>query len=506
MRSNPRLHRPALVIATSLAVFAVSSCGSDSNSIASPDLPVIEMVGGASSARSANADVMVASGAAESSKMMAPIVFEYAGDDVDLTSAAPAYRFVPSAVADDVVVGLAKAFGVEGDVRRLPDEQGGGLMIGPDDGTAPSVTVMVDAMQSWWFNDPLAGISASCVSVAVEPAPIDETSDATTDSTSDATSDATTGSSSVADDMPVECIEPGPPANVPGAAAGEQIVRDLLAEIGLDPAMYEFETYADEWGVSVTGFLLVDGVRSPLAVSVGVGGESRITWAGGLLATPERVAEYPRVGVAAAVERLNEQGGGWSAYGPAAVDPAVVDPAVVDPAVTESLTDSGSAEPAVVGEAPVDMTGGVEPFTVLLSDPQPALEQIWGVDDTVWLVPAYSFAGDDGGRYSALAIDDAYLQPVAPDVVSSPPPVPDTAVPGIDGGATEVPGATASSDAPDLVGRTFDEATAIAESAGWTVRVVRMDGEELAVTADYVSTRLNVAVEADVVTEVLSVG
>ena len=53
--------------------------------------------------------------------------------------------------------------------------------------------------------------------------------------------------------------------------------------------------------------------------------------------------------------------------------------------------------------------------------------------------------------------------------------------------------------------------TATLESAGFTLRVIRRDGEDLAVTADFVETRVNVAVETqddgtEVVTEVISTG
>ena len=38
------------------------------------------------------------------------------------------------------------------------------------------------------------------------------------------------------------------------------------------------------------------------------------------------------------------------------------------------------------------------------------------------------------------------------------------------------------------------------------MRVVRLDGEDLAATMDYSPTRVNVAVEGGVVTEVISIG
>ena len=50
------------------------------------------------------------------------------------------------------------------------------------------------------------------------------------------------------------------------------------------------------------------------------------------------------------------------------------------------------------------------------------------------------------------------------------------------------------------------EATAVLESRGLTLRVAREDGVDLAVTEDFSSSRVNVAVDAGVVTAVVSIG
>ena len=66
-------------------------------------------------------------------------------------------------------------------------------------------------------------------------------------------------------------------------------------------------------------------------------------------------------------------------------------------------------------------------------------------------------------------------------------------------------------DVPDIVGESVPDATATLEDAGLTLRVIRLDGEDLPATMDLVPTRVNVAVEtqddgSEVVTEVVSVG
>ena len=46
----------------------------------------------------------------------------------------------------------------------------------------------------------------------------------------------------------------------------------------------------------------------------------------------------------------------------------------------------------------------------------------------------------------------------------------------------------------------------IAKRYGFTTRVARQDGVDLAGTADFSDSRVNVAVKGDVVTEILSIG
>ena len=66
-------------------------------------------------------------------------------------------------------------------------------------------------------------------------------------------------------------------------------------------------------------------------------------------------------------------------------------------------------------------------------------------------------------------------------------------------------------DVPDVIGDSVEDATATLEDAGLTLRVVRLDGEDLPGTLDFVENRVNVAVETqddgtEIVTEVVSIG
>ena len=70
---------------------------------------------------------------------------------------------------------------------------------------------------------------------------------------------------------------------------------------------------------------------------------------------------------------------------------------------------------------------------------------------------------------------------------------------------------TVAVNVPDVIGDSVEEATATLEEAGFTLRVVQRDGEDLPGTADFLENRVNVAVETqddgtEVVTEVVSTG
>ncbi len=478
LRRLPISRRLALVGA--VAVLGLTACGSsDEASPAGSTLPapaVIEVAGagggGGGGGLAPAASEMAGDAAVD--KMMLPmsLVYEWAGQTVDLTSPAASWSFPTGGVpTTEQVEALAAAFGVSGEPVELGSDLGGGWSVGPNDGSAPSVTVAADAMQSWWYSP------AWQTTTVVEPCAFFPPGDPAADPTTA--------------DLPV-CEEPEPPAGVPSEAEAEEATRALFATLGIDASQYEFETWADEWGASTTAFLVLDGVRTNVTVNVGFGEEGAITWAGGFLATPQRNADYPRIGVEAAVQRLNDQMASWMiGVGPmarggvamsagvgAAVTPEPMTPAT---AVAESgAMGSDSAAPgeatsgsAVPGEvttddgAQTDVSEGQPPTTEVLIDPldctdpavscpgvdpmvpaepvvvrlvevEPTLEQVWAADGTVWLLPGYLFReatgadGMEGMTVSVLAVEDQYLVQAEPAPMPEPLPEPmpvETAVP-----------------------------------------------------------------------------
>jgi hypothetical protein len=114
----------------------------------------------------------------------------------------------------------------------------------------------------------------------------------------------------------------------------------------------------------------------------------------------------------------------------------------------------------------------------------------------MWLVPSYEYTVKDGYTVSVLAITDEFIEQAVP--------TPDTEIPG-DGAVVEPMPALSQEEAVTLVGLTEEEATKVAESKGWMIRVSSRDGEDFQMTMDYVTNRVNLAIVDGKVTGV-SVG
>jgi hypothetical protein len=183
---------------------------------------------------------------------------------------------------------------------------------------------------------------------------------------------------------------------------------------------------------------------------------------------------------------------------------------LVDPA-EGGCTDGAATDCAPI--SPID----VEPITVTFTAVHPSLEQLWASDGTVWLLPAYAFDAVDGGMYSVLAVEDQYIEVSQATEV----PVPDTAplvAPGVDPAspsecparptAITEPGLSADGIAGTIVGLCEADASALVAEIypSASMRVVRIDGVDQAVTADFSDSRVNVAVDKGIVTEVISIG
>jgi hypothetical protein len=547
-----------------VAVLALGACGSGDDSTAETPPPAtessddgmiaprpIEMAGGGAAAGSANATAEAPTAdRSMSTDMIAPyqIMNFVAGDSLPaLPTNATGWVFQSGAtVTAEQVAQLATALGVTGEPQRHDENGYVYWSAGPNDGSAPYLTVNEDAQQSWSYNSAWANqtVSASAGCAIAEPVPA---------APDDASADP---NAAVADTKPIEpqcTVETTPPpVGVPTADEAEARTRDLMTAVGLDPAAFKLETYADVWYASVNATEQLDGQFGGRSFSTGFGAEGVLQYAGGQLAVPAPVGPYPLIDLDTAIARLNDPsgfymggyGGGMmldtataiatrevTPAGAGGVDVAEADVASVPPATAQTAppaTDGGSgssgsvggaiapavSDPAISEPVPVSIPTPQE-ITVTLVDVQPDVWWVWDVDGTVWLLPAYRFIGDDGGSYTVPAVTDEFLVRVPVDTVppsSEPVPLPPVTAPTETVPAETVPADTVADVTPleTSVGKTFAEFQADAEALGLTARVVERDGVSLPVTMDYNPNRVNVAVTGEgdtaIVTSIVNVG
>jgi hypothetical protein len=482
---------PALTV---FALFAVSSCGDDPDASGPPILVLSAANGGGwSESAPAASDMAGADG-----KMMWNYQqnFTAAADLPALDSNAPSYTLTAGDASTDSLNALKAAFGVTKDFVAQDATQGGGYLAGNYDGTTATLYVGSDAMRYWSYSPAWDQSSISSRPCIMEDAV--------------ATSDIPT--TDVAKEI---CAEPLAPENVPTKAEAEELFAATMTALGVNNDDLILDSYSDEWGANVTGYLKIDGVRSPLSWSVGYGADASITWASGVFADVQDGASYPRIGTAAAIERLNsQQAGNWGGpmvRGGVAYDTAVASDIAATPVPEPASSDVEAAvttEPATSDAAPTLDAPAPEVQEVSIVAVEEELVTLYGADGSIYLVPGYTFiAAEDEfgyvGRYTVSALPDEYMQ--VTDAVDAVPatdvPVPDTAValPSVDP-AVEPDMTVAQEVADSVVGMSEAEATKTAEAKGLTVRVGSRDGEDFALTMDYRTDRVTLTVIADKVT------
>jgi len=475
---------------------------------------------------------------AADAKMMAPYMvrtrFEVSGSLPALDGDAQAWVIRQSDIATDDLDRLASALGIDGEFTETVEGAGteyeySWWQIGSGDGTAPSLNVQNDAPKSWWYSrgyDQNLSVATSC----------------------DPSADA---------DAICEIPPMDPPAGVPSAEEAERLFGELLNGLGIDPAAVVVEVWADDWSASVTGWVVLDGIRSSLVVSASYGENGTLSYASGYLSEPEKFATYPRIGTAAALEALQAQYDSWI-ENPVAIEPLIdgaaeptdanvglevvgepeiapvpetaveslpveslpVESLPVESLPVESLPvdavpgDSGSDAIVPVDTTPVDTTPvdttpvEVEEMVVTIIGVEEDLQMMYGAENEVYLIPAYAFLAetDEYGyqpRYTYSAVSDEYVVPTAG--ISPMPGWLSSARSSSESGASEVAVDPSTmeileSDLDALVGLSEAEATDVATAQGWEVRVVSRDGEDFAVTKDFRSDRVNLTLVDDVVT------
>jgi hypothetical protein len=453
---------------------------------------------------------------------------------------AMAWRLEPPTDLPTSAATLAGQLGIDGAPVETPHGDGS-VLVGPDDGSAPSL--WVGPSGDWSYSAPSRLARDPCAELT--PQELDRARDREVEEDPELRSDAEPDPA--AGDGP---CEPVPPVGVPDEAEARSAAEAFFGDLELGATPIVTEVWADEWGAWVSGGLPVDGQPTDVFLSVAFGPEAAVTSASGTLARLVEVDRYPTVDAETAVARLVEQHtfhGGVEVLIDPAVDPdSPVEAPAADAggsrpadATEEATSDGATSEEAISGEATdEDATseeatidgevtilpapeplGEPEVVTVTLVEAEQLAMLTWDEDQTVWLLPGVRFTDDQGGSWQVLTVADEYL--VTPSdagdgAVTEPAPEPG-AEPGV-----EEPGAgpepapqplpepvppdeldptEAQAVAAEIVGSSEEDAVATIEAAGLVARVIARDGEELAATDDHRVDRIDLRIEGGVVTE-----
>ena len=309
---------------------------------------------------------------------------------------------------------------------------------------AGNLTVMANG--SWsYYEDSLQPSVTSCVMPTDSP-------------DSDQPQDSSIGS---------DCVVETPPdaENLPTDSEARAQTLELLGD-----GFRVNNVMRSAWDVTVDGTYLVNGKDTSYWGLVGFADQGRISSASGLIGEPSNVGKYKTISASEALPRLNS--GMFMAYDN-----------------VRAATDE-----ACPSEAPCTTT-------ITFTSVRRTYTQLYDSSNIVWIVPAYEYSDASGSTWTAMALDDSYLEKavasIGTDTVPAPVEPMPLPLPGDTGGGSIEPGPIFATSAP--IGLSELEAIKVIESEGFTARVVARDGESLSGTKDYRLDRVNISIENGVV-------
>ena len=309
---------------------------------------------------------------------------------------------------------------------------------------AGNLTVMANG--SWsYYEDSLQPSVTSCVMPTDSP-------------DSDQPQDSSIGS---------DCVVETPPdaENLPTDSEARAQTLELLGD-----GFRVNNVMRSAWDVTVDGTYLVNGKDTSYWGLVGFADQGRISSASGLIGEPSNVGKYKTISASEALPRLNS--GMFMAYDN-----------------VRAATDE-----ACPSEAPCTTT-------ITFTSVRRTYTQLHDSSNIVWIVPAYEYSEASGSTWTAMALDDSYLEKAVASIGIDSVPAPvepmPLPLPGDTGGGSIEPGPIFATSAP--IGLSELEAIKVIESEGFTARVVARDGESLSGTKDYRLDRVNISIENGVV-------
>ena len=302
---------------------------------------------------------------------------------------------------------LGAAVGLSGE----PRQEFGAWVLGPQDGSGPSLSIAPDGMTSVSFYDPtkepfrcaaVGGGAATEPGAVTEPAP-----DAVPapDAAGDAAGDDP-ATSDMVEPLPAESCGPVDLGPAPTGDAARAQAADVLTAAGLDPASFELvDTALGETTMTeVLAHHVVDGRRTGASWYIMLTGAGVQSFSGPVAPLVE-LGDYPVIGAASAVERLTDPR--FSDLGTLSIMRDDVDPAAAEGA-DDTVTSDIAPDPAFPTEPPAPVTVG-QPVPwpveeVAITGATLGVAQYTTPAGAAMLLPAYALTSDDGRTWSVLAV------------------------------------------------------------------------------------------------------
>ncbi|MDO9590711.1 MAG: hypothetical protein Q7J04_06160, partial [Microcella sp.] len=440
-RRAPRLVNHGRVTrAASVSMAAVAAVAVGSLVIANPFAPQSPLFTAASGGAPSGAQ---SSALAEDARIAIWVNYEYlAGPGISTeTGRGNVYQLQRVGTPEQVLREVAGELGVDGEVAESEyfDPAYPTYVVGPEDGSAPSVSITWSGTGTWWFSNP-----------AAYPPPVCET----------VVSEDENGERFEYDD----CVYPETAAAdslAPSDAEARSLAADLFRSTGLDVAAADIRITADEWQTMAAASLTVDGVATAVEYAMAWTPTGEIAWATGHAINVVDRGEFDTVSAATAVDRLSD----WRWFGAAgpdyqggmsilaaesgvtrdagapvgapdtSVSSPVDEPGVTEPGPAEPGTpepgEPGTSEPGDPGTDPVEpvdpgtdpvepVDPGTEPeplptiepetITVTVDEAETTLLLMWDSDGNAWLVPGFAMPHPDGWFNTIVSLIEGVIE------------------------------------------------------------------------------------------------
>jgi hypothetical protein len=393
--------------------------------------PLIQLADGSNSAAMASRS----GGVAEDKMMMPYLTYDYVAGDTLSTSGGRGlvYRLNLDGTPEEVLRRAATYFGVSGEPQKSQyfDDAWPSYVVGPEDGTAPSVTVGWSGTGTWWYSNPLAYPEQECIA------------------------EYRVGKG---ENAYTECREYEPLPS--GMNPDENETRNLASEffttmgVAFDPA--EVTVLVDEWSSFASVPLTVAGQRTAVEWSISWSGNGEISWAQGNSISVASAGTFDTVSEVAAVDRLadwrwfgagptNYQGGVMMMRSSADSSMATDGDTITEEPVAPTEPTEGSGEPTetpapteteeptpneTVEPEPlptIDPTNEpsepeLEVRTITIDEAESVLLLVWDASGTAWLVPGVALTGVDSWWQTVITLVEGVIQ--LPEPMDSVEPMP----------------------------------------------------------------------------------